>query len=69
MPKEDWPTSKDIVNFLSGRRANDVKVQVRGIYVPVAGIAYNPAADVFVITLDEDHEDYRIAMAADIEDE
>jgi hypothetical protein len=65
MDKHHWVTSAKLVALLTGRRDNDVKVVLNGIFVPIADISYNSTADVFVIEMDEDCEDYRIATAPD----
>lgn len=70
MNNKDWLCSHELVRFLGGRhRDNDVKVLLHGIYVPLAGVRYDRTADVFVISIDEDSEDYRIATAFDPGDE
>lgn len=66
MSKDDWIDAGVLRDLLgaSGRRTQcDVKVSLWGNLVPVIGLRYHRAADVYVLDLDEDCEDYRIAMA------
>lgn len=59
--KSAWKTSRDIGSFLFGRRDNDVKVDIDGVFVPVADVYYNAAADAYVIEL-IDGEDFKTVM-------
>jgi hypothetical protein len=63
--KEDWLSSRDLVEHLGSRRDNDVRVVINGILVPIAGIRYESLRDMYVIALDQFCEDYKIAMAPD----
>lgn len=49
----NWITSRMLKEFLAARRDNDVKVNVRGILVPISDVRYNPHADAIVIELVE----------------
>lgn len=63
-PPNTWLTSDAVEAFLRGRRDNDIKVNLRGILVPIQSVHYRPVADVYVIEL-VDGEDLRIALEPD----
>lgn len=63
MPGNEWLTSSTIADILARhRRDNDVKVMIDGTLVPIVGMAYDSLADVITITLDEDGDDYKMAL-------
>jgi hypothetical protein len=49
--KSTWLSSHDLAEALGSTRDNDVKVDIDGILVPVAGVRYDHNADAVVITL------------------
>lgn len=60
--KSEWLTSKTVAEFLIGRRDNDIKCNVDGIYVPIRGVRYDGRADTIVLDLYEG-DDWKAAMA------
>lgn len=63
MSKDEWLTSRTIADILARhRRDNDIKVMVDGCLVPIVGVAYDSFADMIIITLDEDGDEYKMAL-------
>lgn len=60
----DWMTSARIARYLRGRRDNDIRVDVNGVYVPIRDVHYDSLEDVYVVDL-IDGEDLRVALTTD----
>lgn len=50
---EQWVSSETLAAFLTGHRANDVRVEVGTAYVPIRDVFYNSELDVYVIEVDQ----------------
>lgn len=58
-------TGRDFLDFFAHTRNLEVKVKVNDTYVPVAALEYDNRFDGYVIHLDEDSEDYEVALTTD----
>jgi hypothetical protein len=59
-----WLDSREAARLMAKHRANDLKVDVAGVLVPVHNVRYDPDADCIVIELYEGM-DWRIALYSD----
>lgn len=62
--RDQWISSKDMAEFLSGRRNNDIRVRLRGVNVPIIDVHYDRMADMIIIELDGEDFEYKVALSS-----
>lgn len=63
--KSTWLTTGALRDALDGHRDNDIKVEIRGVLVPLSEIYYLRAGDTWVL-VPYDGDDLATALAPDI---
>lgn len=60
--KGSWITSHALAEYLLAHRNNDIRVDVEGQLIPIIAMEYDANADVICLWLDEDGDEYKMAM-------